>query len=113
MGLCGLARGRRPTPNLQRTAVSLPSCLSSTEVFYRVLDLPLTLPSGVSTGHKDPKLRWMADETQNLERHEILISINEENDVATSWYAIASVLKDCIDFIHDATESAYRRPINT
>lgn len=53
----------------------------------------------------------MADETHNLERHEILLNRSEENDDAASWYTIASVLKDSIDFIHDATESGHHRPI--
>mmetsp|Transcript_11672 Transcript_11672/g.40071 ORF Transcript_11672/g.40071 Transcript_11672/m.40071 type:complete len:670 (-) Transcript_11672:71-2080(-) len=58
-------------------------------------------------GQKDPKLRWMADatETAGLERHEIVISADDTTSHDTaSWYSLTIVLKDCIDFVHDAIE---------
>ncbi len=47
-----------------------------------------------------------ATETAGLERHEIVISADDTTSHDTaSWYSLTIVLKDCIDFVHDAIES--------
>jgi len=40
-------------------------------------------------------------------QREIFIDTSKCMDDITSWYAVAKELKTCINFIHEAIESAY------
>jgi hypothetical protein len=60
-------------------------------------------------GQKDPRLRWLSDpiESRDVMQREIFIDTSKCMDDITSWYAVAKELKTCINFIHEAIESAY------
>lgn len=107
--LYGSGQGRLPIHNLLRTEGLLPSCPYLTEAdsvpFY-----PL-VPTLLVIGQKDPKLRWMAVESNGISRREITINIPEGAADATAWYIIAKILKGCIDFIHDTIESSPLTPL--